>query len=89
MNGSNLWFLLYSSNDTVGGFKNASNRHTEDDKSGDVLCTIDESIKGVASLRRYDITFDDNIDIKYKKPPVFLLTFFPLKCSNIGIFFKA
>ena len=27
------------------------------------LCTIDESIKGVASLRRYGITFDGNIHI--------------------------
>ena len=26
-------------------------------------CTIDESIKGAASLRRYGITFDGNIDI--------------------------
>ena len=52
-----------SSNDTVGGFKNASNRHTEGDKNGDVLCTIDESIKGVASLRRYGMTFDGLIQM--------------------------
>ena len=29
-----------------------------------VYCTIDEFIKGAASLRRYGITFDDNIDIE-------------------------
>ena len=34
------------------------------------LCTIDESIKGAASLRRYGITFDGNINVKYKTPPV-------------------
>ena len=28
-------------------------------------CTIDESIKGAASLRRYGITFDGNIDVMY------------------------
>ena len=27
------------------------------------VCTIDEFIKGAASLRRYGITFDDNIDV--------------------------
>jgi hypothetical protein len=30
-----------------------------------VYCTIDEFIKGAASLRRYGITFDDNIDVMY------------------------
>ena len=35
-----------------------------------VQCTIDESIKGAASLRRYGITFDDNIDVAYKTPQV-------------------
>ena len=30
------------------------------------LCTIDESIKGAASLRRYGITFDGNIDVQYR-----------------------
>jgi hypothetical protein len=30
-----------------------------------VYCTIDEFIKGAASLRRYGITFDDNINIMY------------------------
>ena len=29
------------------------------------VCTIDESIKGAASLRRYGITFDGNIDVMY------------------------
>ena len=38
-------------------------------------CTIDESIKGAASLRRYGITFDGNIDKKYKTPPHFYLRF--------------
>ena len=33
-------------------------------------CTIDESIKGAASQRRYGITFDGNINIKYNIPPV-------------------
>ena len=33
-------------------------------------CTIDDSIKGAASLRRYGITFDGNIDIKYMTLPV-------------------
>ena len=28
-------------------------------------CTIDDSIKGAASLSRYGITFDDIIDVKY------------------------
>ena len=28
-------------------------------------CTINESIKGAASLRRYGITFDGNIDVLY------------------------
>ena len=32
------------------------------------VCTIDESIKGAASLRRYGITFDGNIDIMYPFP---------------------
>ena len=49
-----------------------------------VLCTIDESIKGAASLRRYGITFDGNIDKKYKTPPHFYLRF-----STKGIFSKA
>ena len=31
-------------------------------------CTIDESVKGAASQRRYDITFDGNIHISYKTP---------------------
>ena len=30
-----------------------------------VYCTIDECIKGAASLRIYDITFDANIDVMY------------------------
>ena len=30
-----------------------------------VICTIDESIKGAASLGRYGITFDGNIDVVY------------------------
>ena len=34
-------------------------------------CTIDESIKGAASLRRYGITFDGNINIKYKTSPLY------------------
>ena len=41
-------------------------------------CTIDESIKGATSLRRYGITFDGNIDIKYKIP-----CFFTLPCEII------
>ena len=35
-----------------------------------VQCPIDEIIKGAASLRRYGITFDDKIDVKYKTPQV-------------------
>jgi hypothetical protein len=38
-------------------------------------CTIDEFIKGAARLRRYGITFDANINIKYKNPP-FTYVFF-------------
>ena len=29
------------------------------------ICTIDESVKGAANLRRYGITFDGNIDMIY------------------------
>ena len=36
-------------------------------------CTIDESIKGAASQRRYDITFDGNINIKYKTSPLYTM----------------
>ena len=38
-------------------------------------CTINESIKGAASLRRYGITFDGNIDIKYTTLPVTYMFF--------------
>ena len=50
-------------------------------------CTIDESIKGAASLRRYGITFDDNINIKYKTPP-FTYMFFIENCLLKDIFAK-
>ena len=37
-------------------------------------CTIDESVKGAASLRRYGITFDGNIHIWYNTTPILSLT---------------
>ena len=54
-----------------------------------IECTIDESIKGAASLSRYGITFDDNINIKYKTPPVtyvFLIENCMLKTSLLNHF---
>ena len=50
-------------------------------------CTIDESIKGAASLRRYGITFDDNINKKYNTPPVTYVV--PYKCFTKWIFIKS
>ena len=34
-------------------------------KDSNVFCTIDEFSEGAASLRRYGITFADNIDVLY------------------------
>ena len=46
-------------------------------------CTIDESIKGAASLRRYGITFDGNINIKYKISPVLFLICFSYPLQSV------
>ena len=45
-------------------------------------CTIDDSIKGAASLRRYGITFDGNIDIKYMTLPVTYVFFMEIVCQR-------
>ena len=49
------------------------------------ICTIDESIKGAASLGRYGITFDGNIDVIVHYQHLFDLLFNPVFISNSPI----
>ena len=50
-----------------------------------VICTIDEAIKGAASLGRYGITFDGNIDVTVHFQHLFDLLINPVFISNSPI----